>query len=1130
MESSLPDNQQRKQALDPTRSFIVQAPAGSGKTGVLVKRFLVLLARVDAPEEIIAITFTRKAAAEMRERIVKALNGGYGTHDPDMASLAASVLQNDLRHQWRLAENPGRLRIQTIDAFAYELVRHMPWSARFGAAPSLVDDLAAQHLYQEAAKRALDHIDLRDEWSSHCANLLKLCDARFDKAETLLADMLRKRDQWMRGLPIHSAGNFSRGDCQAMWQQVIVHQLAVAHRAIPRELQSEITLLAQFAAAHPDHENPNAYIAACSAMQRFPDARPDLLAQWRGIAALLLTKTRGGYALRKPGGINKRLGFPLAYKSEKARMQSMLKTLGEYPKIIQTLSTIANLPDANFSEQQWQNLESLLLVLPLAAAELRVLFKEANQADYVEITQRAIMALGDVDSPSELALSADHKIKHILMDEVQDTSSAQIALLKKLTREWQPAAGRTFFFVGDPMQSIYRFREAEVGNFLDIKKKGIGNIKPESLALETNFRSNKKLVTWFNRVFPGIFPASDDVIASAVRYSPSTSNPNTSNDEPAEAEVSLHPYIYTDARSEAEEAEFVANQIGQALNENSDVKIGVLGRSRAHLIGIAQTLRRRRIDYQAVELESLAQRPPIQDLMSLTRALLQLSDRIAWMAILRAPWCGLDLKDLSRLTMHDHSHTALELAEDDSVVRELSASGRERLEKFLFALAIPISQRGRVSLRQNVMAAWFNLSGPACVDESDNEDCEIYFELLDTLEKRALEAGGQLITPEVLHQAAARHWSQTSSTARVQLLTIHKAKGLEFDVVIVPKLNSRSRTDNRDLLRWTRLPEQLLIAVLPHGEDRDDKFYPYLGILEKQRQRNELCRLLYVACTRARQQLHLFINITLNSKDEPRNPETGSFWGLLWPVLATEIAPETEGKQAESCRFKGKQKGASPLTEFRRLPLDWKSAAFPAGLKPAVPLGKSAGIDKDEIEFSWAGEMARITGIAIHHMLQYIGATNWQEWKQQDNHILMARAEYFLRYHGLNPESLQYGLTSMGRAIENLQSDARADWIFSHRHTGIKAEWPLTGVIDNAFTSIIIDRSFIDDCGTRWIIDFKSSRHEDSDTEHFLDQEQQRYQQQMERYARVVALLEEHDIKLGLYFPMLKGWREWRPG
>src|SRR5205807_8890004 len=114
--------------------------------------------------------------------------------------------------------------------------------------------------------------------------------------------------------------------------------------------------------------------------------------------------------------------------------------------------------------------------------------------------------------------------KHVLVDEFQDTSISQWELLERLTAGWEPDDGRTLFVVGDPMQSIYRFREADVALFLHARREGLGNVRLEPLTLTTNFRSQEKLVDFFNDAFPRIFPAEPDESLGAVPYSAATPN------------------------------------------------------------------------------------------------------------------------------------------------------------------------------------------------------------------------------------------------------------------------------------------------------------------------------------------------------------------------------------------------------------------------------------------------------------------------------------------------------------------------------------------------------------------------------------------------------------------------------
>jgi len=194
------DAQARAQALDVTRSWLVQAPAGSGKTELLIARFLALLAIVERPEAIVAMTFTRKAAAEMRERVVEALraaNEDDSLHVPDAPHsaltrrLAHEALARDRAHGWRLIEQPSRLRIITIDAMATALARQAPLASELGALPRFIDD--AELLYGEAAREALAAAPAGDP---HWQTFLKWLDNDAMTANRLIAQMLAARDRW----------------------------------------------------------------------------------------------------------------------------------------------------------------------------------------------------------------------------------------------------------------------------------------------------------------------------------------------------------------------------------------------------------------------------------------------------------------------------------------------------------------------------------------------------------------------------------------------------------------------------------------------------------------------------------------------------------------------------------------------------------------------------------------------------------------------------------------------------------------------------------------------------------------------------------------------------------------------
>ena len=117
-----------------------------------------------------------------------------------------------------------------------------------------------------------------------------------------------------------------------------------------------------------------------------------------------------------------------------------------------------------------------------------------NLQDFSEVNIKAINALDSRDEISDIALLLDYQIKHVLVDEFQDTSYSQFNLIERLISGWQQDDGKTLFLVGDPMQSIYKFRESQVGIFLNVAQNGIGSLKVKPLKLKANFRSNKVLL------------------------------------------------------------------------------------------------------------------------------------------------------------------------------------------------------------------------------------------------------------------------------------------------------------------------------------------------------------------------------------------------------------------------------------------------------------------------------------------------------------------------------------------------------------------------------------------------------------------------------------------------------------
>jgi len=231
--SAVQDSAVRAQALDVGESFIVQAPAGSGKTELLTQRFLALLAIVDKPEAILAMTFTRKAASEMRSRIMEQLrhaaenptaNPGWKTHEQATWQLARQALARDAECGWHLLKHPARLRIQTIDAFCSSLVLQMPYLSRLGGMARTSED--ASVLYHEAARATLQALDDDEGGISEALFcVLGYLDNQRSRLQELVSQMLARREQWLRHIRPGSDDAAFRDDLECALQQLLAQAL-----------------------------------------------------------------------------------------------------------------------------------------------------------------------------------------------------------------------------------------------------------------------------------------------------------------------------------------------------------------------------------------------------------------------------------------------------------------------------------------------------------------------------------------------------------------------------------------------------------------------------------------------------------------------------------------------------------------------------------------------------------------------------------------------------------------------------------------------------------------------------------------------------------------------------------------
>ena len=1037
----LTDDRERREALDPRRSFIVQAPAGSGKTELLIQRYLKLLSVAEKPERIFAMTFTRKAAAEMRERILGALARvgqiEIAPHEKVTQELARAALKRSDALGWELLENPGRIRVQTIDALCGSLVAQMPWLARQGSLPKIVEE--AESLYRSAAQRTVLMVERESRYSEWLEHLLLHLDNKTSRMGDLVASMLAKRDQWID--LAYSMNDDSREEMERVLETVVEE----AHEAVERLISREDL----------------AFIR-------------DAFGPWDEAVERLLTKAG---KVRKD--IEKKYG-------------ALAARLLASEELLSNLDFIRKLPPRKFNDDQWMTLRSLLEVLKLGVGQLKLTFREADACDFSEMTLAARTALGSAENPSDLALKLDARIDHLLIDEFQDTSVGQFALAKSLIDGWEQGDGRTLFVVGDPMQSIYRFRQAEVGLFLETAERGIGSLRPEPLLLRSNYRSARGIVEWVNRVFTAAFPAHNDSHTGAVSYSASDATL-----EERERPVVLHAFPEKDSELEARR---VVELVREAHAEDPKGVVAVLVRARSHLPAIIEAIKSAGLSFRAVKIDDLGQRQVARDLLSLTRAMLHLGDRVAWLAILRAPWCGLSLADLHALASGDAKALAYDLLHGN--LDGISEGGQLRILRLLRVLDAAFEERGRVALRVWVANTWKALGGAACLQSTGEvKDANDYFDLLERE-----QVGCDLPDFDGFAMAvnAAKAQADPQADERLQLMTIHEAKGLQFDTVILPGLGRGSARESTELFLYH---EGLMAPIQGSGGD-EDPIYQYLREIEKQKSANELVRQLYVAATRAKKRLHCLGYVQGNGK-----PLSGSFLAVLWKGLdEEERAPFIHAVNDDGAA----REMAPRVAALRRLPLDWVAAS---GVEPVQwERVEEAVEDEREPTFEWVGDSLRHAGTVVHGILQRVA-------RDAGYRAGAAAIRTSLAQLGVSTEELDQTAQRVEKAVSRTLASERGRWILA-QHDEARSEIAVAASADGKVLSGRIDRTFVDQDGTRWVIDFKTSWHDGGGLARFLDEKQRRYGAQMERYGRLFGALGAR-VRLGLYFPLMDEWREW---
>jgi ATP-dependent exoDNAse (exonuclease V) beta subunit len=1213
------DEAARQAALDTHKSFIVEAPAGSGKTSLLVQRFLKLLAdpATALPEEVLAITFTRKATAEMLERVLAELNAAH-THAPlsddkpltrETRALAESVLARSQQLGWGLPAQSQRLNVRSILSICVELANARPLLDE-GVGP-MQPVTEAGPLLHTAARRTLLQLGGPDTaLSAALRTVLLHRDGNLANCTSLLVSMLHSREQWGELIPLHrtlddaTLDNEVRPHLEETLSTIVCSGLQHALNALPVGVLEHLTAFAQRHAHLPGHNGKPSPIALCSDKHQPPGAVAHHLDHWRALIGLVL-KSDGDW--RRSLAIS-----TLGFKPEKA-------ALADHKALIDSIQTdalqaalraVLTLPSPFYPDDQWAVARALFRVLRHALAELKVLFAERGQCDFSEfsLAARQVLATQDPAAPDAPSLAASGTLRHLLVDELQDTSSSQYELFRLLTQSWD-GSSQTLFLVGDPKQSIYLFRQARVERFLrTFREARLGAIDLTPLRLTANFRSQAALVHAFNDTFGGtpstapIFPPPGDptlisdsgdvpFVAATPRRDQTLPTPlhwHTAILGEELLDTSLHLAESASANHNLQEALEVRRIIEARLalplppGRTAPWSIAVLARARSHFSAIIPALKAHdglpEIPFRGLDLEPLNERPEVLDALALTRALLHPADRIAWLAVLRAPWCGLANADLLALAGDDPDATLAQLIPTRTHL--LSAEGQQLLARVWPVLLSARNTLGRTSLTVHLERLWRSLGGDAWLDPTQQTNVLRYLALV---REQETELGPGRLDLAQLNLRLAKLYAEPRSGPgiQVELLTIHSAKGLEWDLVLVPGLHRRPQATHSELLNWVELdanspggdPSIVLAPIWSKG-DTADPLNDWLKNVRSRRERGEEKRLVYVAATRAREELHLFAALDRKANGDLAQPVYNTLLKAAWPaaqphfasiasapnlqletpnpklvsfpapspvqpleslaLAASADADVLKGTGFSPSVGSGEQTGASApegTNLLERLPLTFHpltrfTNTAPLAYTPASALPRSTPFDRPEGSFA-----VRAFGNVVHRYLQLLA----QRLTAEPPATLLAELPTWLPRltTSLRGEGLAASLATReaARALHALTltlNDPTGLWLLTP-HPAAASETDLT----TTTATLRFDRTFL--AGPTplstgdthiWIIDFKTTEpgtRSQSSLDAFAAAQLTTYTPQLEAYANLRRTLPDGQkpIQLALYYPLI---------
>ena len=960
------DRAARERAVDPRFNVALEASAGTGKTRVLVDRYINLLRAGVDPVNILAVTFTRKAAAEMRDRI--------------MATLRAAAARGEIpAARWRtLRDRTSDIAVGTIDAFCLSLLREFPLEADVDPGFSVVDDTELPRFIDESLDRALRICRAATRDDEDMALVFAQLGERRTRAA--LATLLERRLVAPDVLHRYLARGNGRLDAAAVGRRAATALVAL--------FESMRGGLDRFVDSGPLE---TAFELFARDLRRLSESLRDGRATPQAVGAVF-ARARDHF-LTQEGNPRSRSPSPQKAFANPAdwRFHAAL--------VVDHAESFARLDAAYRRDLNVMLLHGLQRMFRIADAEYRRTLEAHALLDFSDLVRHAVDLLRRMEEFSRSRYRLESRYHHVLVDEFQDTSRAQWELVSLLVQSWEEGAGLadtgplqpSIFIVGDRKQSIYGFRDADV-SVLRQAARHIGKLRPDgdvSRSISRSFRAVPPLLAFVNDVCQDMDKAVGD---SAFQYEEGDRFP-LEHDANGRENGTLGVVLGIDS---AECAGIVAAEIARLLADGTAVRdrdtgiarpirpgdIAVLFRSRESHREFEAALAHRSIPSYVYKGLGFFDADEIKDVLALIQYLADPASNLRAAALMRSRFFGVSDEALRRLA--PHLADVLLAADVPTVISSLDARDTTAVTDARTSTArwrALVDRVGPAELVDTILtesAYAFELRGPRF--EQARENLKKLRALLRRLQNRGYSTvarvGDHLDRVAVGDQANA----VLEALNAVNLMTVHASKGLEFPVVFLVNL-ARGTGNRRNPVRWASdsQGEEASVAVGDFQPETDERL--------NGREREETKRLVYVALTRARDRLYLASTL----KDGHVVPSRGSLAEALPATLLRQCdggAHDHLEWQASSgavhrldvCSSDFTEANPSPAAPARDDALSsWDSDFTP--LQDTIPAPQAVASILEAIDDQAAGreqrtatsESHRLVGTLVHRLLQQFG-------------------------------------------------------------------------------------------------------------------------------------------------------------